>query len=127
VAFKIFWSLRGFETQGNRLGEALREITHRCGRIEASFASKLVATLDPSKPIIDKFVLEYFAMRLPRWGAADRADKTIELYRELCEKYQALLQSPTGQQIRESFDLRYPKSEITQLKKIDLVLWQLRA
>src|ERR1700756_1787179 len=101
-------------------------LNRRCGTIEASFASKLVATLDASKPVIDKFVFEHFAMRLPRWGSVDREEKTIELYRELCEKYRVLLQSPTGKLIRELFDLRYPNSEVSELKKVDLVPWKAR-
>jgi hypothetical protein len=51
---------------------ALREINCRCGGLEASFASKLVATLDLSKPVIDKFVLRYFGMQLPRSSDAAR-------------------------------------------------------
>jgi hypothetical protein len=36
--------------------DALQEINRRTGRIEASFASKLAATLDPSKPVVDNVV-----------------------------------------------------------------------
>ena len=52
--------------------EALRALRERTGRLEASFASKLVATLDPNKPVIDKFVLSNFNLRLPYHGAANR-------------------------------------------------------
>jgi hypothetical protein len=106
---------------------ALLEINRLCGRVESSFASKLVATLDPSKPVIDKFVLEYFGMQLPRWGTGGRESKSIELYQELCAKYNTLLQSPEGRHMRESFDRRYPDLGISELKKLDLVLWQLRS
>lgn len=106
--------------------DALREINRLCGSIEASFASKLVATLDPSRPVIDKFVLEYFGMQLPRRGSEGREPKTIELYQELCDKYSTFMQSSIGKLMREAFDRRYPNSEIGELKKLDLVLWQLR-
>jgi hypothetical protein len=106
--------------------EALKEINRRTGRVEASFASKLVATLDPSMPVVDKFVLEYFDLPLPRWGLADREFKTIGLYRDLCDRYGTFIKSPTGKLIRELFDGRYPCSEVSELKKIDLVLWQIR-
>lgn len=123
-----FFKLMGAsKSKGIDFPEALREINCRCGKIEASFASKLVATLDPSKPVIDKFVLSHFAMRLPRWGSTSREEKTIKLYCELCGKYADLLQSPTGKLILGLFDLRYPNSEVTELKKVDLVLWQVRA
>jgi hypothetical protein len=34
--------------------------------------------------------------------------------------------SPTGVMIRERFDRRFPWAAVTELKKLDLVLWQHR-
>lgn len=96
------------------------------GRIEASFASKLVATLDPSKPVIDKFVLGNFELRLPTRTVANREERTIELYQQLCLKYCGFMKGPVGTMIRKMFDEKYPNANITHLKKIDLVLWQIR-
>ncbi len=121
-----FGLLESSKAEGIDFPAALKEINRRTGRIEASFASKLVATLDPSKPVIDKFVLEYFELRLPSWGSRDRETKTIDMYYDLRDKYSAFIQSPTGKMIRELFDSRYPCSEVSELKKIDLVLWQIR-
>ena len=104
---------------------ALNEIKGRTGRLEASFASKLVATLNPSKPVIDKFVLHQFGLRLPRQAAPNRFLETIRLYEGLCDQYRDLICSPTGAMIRMMFDRRFPAPGITELKKIDLVLWQI--
>src|SRR5215472_8719126 len=76
---KYFALLESSKLGGIDFPRALQEINLRCGKIEASFASKLVATLDPSKPVIDKFVLNYFGLQLPRWGSPDREARTIEL------------------------------------------------
>ena len=111
---------------GTNFSEALRAIHSSTGQIEASLASKLVATLDPSKPVIDKFVLHSFKLRLPNWGSAEREKNTIELYGELCLKYGSLMTSPDGVKIRNMFDERYPNAKIMDIKKIDLVLWQIR-
>lgn len=121
-----FSLLESSKLKGIEFPEALGEINRHCRRIEASFASKLVATLDPSKPVIDKFVLEYFELRLPRWGVQGREVKTIDLYNKLCVKYRDLMQNPSGKLISELFDVRYPDAEVSDLKKIDLVLWQIR-
>jgi hypothetical protein len=107
--------------------DALKRINGHTGRIEASFASKLVATLDPSKPVIDRFVLEHFELHLPRRGLSDRERKTNDLYYDLCDKYRVFIQSPTAKMIRDLFDSRHPNSEVSELKKIDLVLWQIRS
>jgi len=111
---------------GIEFPQALREIARRTNRIEASFASKLVATIDPSKPVIDKFVLENFGLRLPRWGLRDREARTIDAYQALCQAYGDYLRGPTGMLIRELFDRSFPGLNLTDLKKIDLVLWQVR-
>jgi hypothetical protein len=123
---EFFALMEASKLTGIEFPDALREMNRRSGKIEASFASKLVATLDPSNPVIDKFVLANFAMRLPKSGSASREEKMIKLYCELCGKYGALLQSPTGKLVLGLFGLRYPNSELTELKKVDLVLWQLR-
>jgi hypothetical protein len=121
------WSTESSKAKGIEFPEALQEVNRRTGRVEASFASKLVATLDPSKPVIDKFVLAHFELRLPRCGVSNQGLKTIHLYRELCDKYHAFLQGLTGGMIRKLFDERYPWSEVSELKKLELVLWQVRA
>lgn len=112
------------QTGGNRKNrDALRQ---HSGRIEASFASKLVATLKPTTPVIDKFVLKNFGLRLPYTYAPGRERKTVAIYDKLCSRYEALLHSPTGRLICARFSERFPQSDIEDLKKIDLVLWQHR-
>jgi hypothetical protein len=111
---------------GTSFADALHKIADCTDRIEASFASKLVATLDPSKPVIDKFVLEHFGMRLPHFKSENRKDKTTDLYERLRERYDELLDSKEGRHILEHFDRCYPGAEVSELKKIDLVLWQIR-
>jgi hypothetical protein len=106
--------------------ETLQAVHRSIGRIEASFASKLVATLDPSKPVIDTFVLRCFELRLPYGGSTGRVEKTIKLYENLRMKYDCLMTRPDGFRIRNMFDERYPNATISEIKKIDLVLWQMR-
>ncbi len=122
-----FFSLMEESKRGGiSFSEALQAIHRSTRRIEASFSSKLVATLDPSKPVIDKFVLRCFELRLPYWGSAGRVENTIELYEKLCLKYDGFMTSPDGVRIRNMFDERYPNANIVDIKKMDLVLWQIR-
>lgn len=103
---------------------ALREQT---GQIEASFASKLIATLDPSQPVIDKFVLTNFGLSLPAQYAKDRESKTATVYQCLCRLYEELLSLPVAQTVRRKFTQAYPWADISNLKMLDLVLWQTRS
>lgn len=51
--------------KGVAFAYALKTINRNTGRLEASFASKLVATIHPDKPVIDKFVLDNADLKLP--------------------------------------------------------------
>lgn len=117
------------EMAKNRLlgfGEVLRELKNRTGRLEASFASKLVATLDPSTPVIDKFVLSKFSLKLPYSYRKDRESEINLIYSQLRQKYEEHMIQPIFKIIIKKFERVYPLAKVTDLKKVDLVLWQIR-
>lgn len=107
--------------------ETLHALRQATGSMEPSFASKLVATLDPEKPIVDKYVLSNFGLRLPYHNAVGREYQTVQVYAELCRRYEALMGTPIAGVIYRRFAEAYPWAHISDLKKIDLVLWQTRS
>jgi hypothetical protein len=111
---------------GVSFSQALKEIFKQTGRIEASFSSKLVATIHPEKPIIDKFVLKNTGLHLPYYSAQNKLQKIVEIYQELENKYHEFLESENGKYLVEKFKNKYPKIELTNLKMVDLILWQTR-
>ena len=52
--------------------------------------------------------------------------KTIAVYEELCTRYEALLRSPTGRLMCAKLIGYYPRNTVSDLKKVDLILWQHR-
>jgi hypothetical protein len=104
----------------------LHSLKSSTGRVEASFASKLVATIEPKLPVIDRYVLLHFGLRLPSYQASERELKTVHVYDELVRCYESLVVSPLGVRIRYLFNEQYGDHPITDLKKIDLVLWRIR-
>ena len=104
--------------------QILRRMSDKTGRLEASFASKLVATIDPNKPIIDRYVLKNFSLHLPYNNAQNREAKIIQTYEDLCLKYRSLMKRSIVHSICERFNNLYPWANITDLKKVDLVVWQ---
>ena len=114
------------KAEGITFPVALRSLTTQTGRIEASFASKLVATLNPDCPVIDKFILGNFDLRLPYHYSSDRENKTISIYNQLCSKITNVMNSNHGEMICSKFQKRYPWADITDTKKIDLVFWKIR-
>ena len=67
-----------------------------------------------------------FGLRLPGPYESERLSKVLDLYERLCGLYETLLSTPTGSMISRKFAEYYPAAQITDLKKIDLVLWQIR-
>lgn len=104
--------------------EALRQST---GRHEASFASKLMATLNPSMPVIDSVVLKNLNMRLPAASAPDRIKKICKLHENLTACFSDYLKSENGAYLVSQFKEKYPSAKVTETKMLDLVLWQTRA
>jgi hypothetical protein len=96
-------------------------------RIEASFASKLLATLDPNLPVIDKIVLGHLGLRLPSWGVPDRTEKTTSVYRSLTDTLAQYIIPAPGKRAIAAFRAAYPETQITDVKIVDLILWQTRS
>jgi hypothetical protein len=103
--------------------DLLREAT---GRLEASFTSKLIATLQPSKPVIDSVVMRNLGLRLPVPTTSDRVAKICELHQRLELMFAAYLRTDEGIYLVKAFTRMYPNAKITDEKKLDLVLWQTR-
>jgi hypothetical protein len=122
----FFELLEGRKSNGLPFGEALQLLHRETGRVEASFASKLVATIDPHQPIIDSVVLTNLGLRLPARGAADRLQQVERLHGRLCDWYREQLASHQGQELVRLFRESYPQVAITDVKAVDLVLWQIR-
>lgn len=104
--------------------DALRVETNR---LEASFASKLIATIHPAFPVIDRFVLQNVGLALPAQNVQNRAARIVEIYAALQRCFEAYLQTDDGRYLVREFNRIYPNSGITEVKMLDLVLWQTRA
>ena len=109
--------------------EAVLETLHaKTGRVEASFASKLTATIDPSQPVIDSIVLGNVGLRLSYSGAVDRRmARAVQVHDQLRSLYAAFLMTDVGRYLVDQFNAaRYADSGVTDVKKLDLVLWKTR-
>ena len=92
------------------------------GSIHASFSSKLLATVNPDMPIWDKFVLQNLGLRAPYYYEEDRIQKTVQLYQRICDWYES---SEATEKLNE-FNRLFPGVEISNVKKIDFILWATR-
>ncbi|OPY80447.1 MAG: hypothetical protein A4E65_01479 [Syntrophorhabdus sp. PtaU1.Bin153] len=97
------------------------------GRYEPSFSSKLAATLDPNEPVWDKYVLHNTNQKAPYYTAANKLERAKTVFGNIRKWYVTTLQSAEGRVIIEIFNNVVREHErITDIKKIDFVLWKTR-
>jgi hypothetical protein len=98
------------------------------GRYEPSFSSKLVATLDPDQPVWDIWVIKNTRTRVPTYTSKGKVEEAKAAYQAIQAWYRQFLNSKEGELVVRSFDRIVPEhGRITNLKKADFVLWQMRA
>jgi hypothetical protein len=94
-------------------------------RLESSFSSKLLATINPNMPVWDANVLSQLSIKAPSYSQSNRLNATIETYSVLQKWYAVYLKTPNAQEVTTRFDELFPNTQITDLKKIDLILWSM--
>lgn len=122
--YELLESFKGTKVSFPDVFDALYRATGRC---EASFASKLLATLDPNMPVIDSIVLGNLKLRLPPARSKDRVSRIYQLHAKLLACFTDYLATEDGQYLVMRFRETYPGIDVSQIKMLDLVLWQTRA
>ena len=80
--------------------------------------------MNPDIPVWDSVVTnKHFGIKAPT-GTKEREQKIFERYRLYCEKYFEYLKSEEGQMLVAMFDETFPDAGISDVKKIDFILWQ---
>lgn len=105
----------------------LQTMRDRTGHVEASFVSKMLATLRPSEPVIDSVLLGHAGLKLPHAYDRERLSQCARVHQELKCILERVTQSPNGRNVITEFDGRFPDLlGISAIKKLDFVLWQIR-
>ncbi len=127
--YKTYYSFMQQQKGKNpSFSKVLRYLYSELGRYEPSFSSKFVATHNPDLPIWDRFILEFTGIRPPYYSDPKKLFKAEEKYKEIKNWYDRYLTSNDGMLIVKMFDELVPEhNRISRLKKIDFVLWQIRA
>jgi len=122
--FHLMQLLKGSKPSFN---DVLDQLSLAMGRYEPSFSSKLVATLDPDQPIWDVFVLKNTHAKVPSYSSHNKIEQAKAAYAGIQKWYQEFLASDKGKLVVNVFDRMVPEhGKITNLKKVDFVLWQTR-
>lgn len=109
--------------------EVLTEMYETTGEIHASFCSKLIATLNPNKPIWDQYVLQWLGINLndPK-DKYDRIDYYVGIYEQIENEYLAHLNDRNIRDAFAEFNRLAPHGvNLTEVKKLDFMLWSNRS
>lgn len=124
---KDFYELLEVSKKGEvSFEDILNRLHKKTGKIEASFSSKLVATINPTMPVIDTIVFKNLGLKLPLTNTKNRVAVINELYQVLIQKFFHYLKSDDGKHLTVQFKKEYPKAKISKVKMLDFVLWQMR-
>lgn len=104
--------------------QIITEIYRSTGNVEASFSSKMLATIDPDKPIWDQFVLKGLGLKLKGTTPEEKLHNAIALYRRIEKWYADYLLTEEARQNIAEFDRILPDyTWLSDTKKIDFLLW----
>ena len=98
-------------------------------RFEPAFSSKIVATINPNFPVWDSEVLKRLKFRSPgsQLGREIRFKKMLEIYDDIVRWYSEFINTEEAKNMIKVFDEKIGILNISDTKKIDLILWQTRS
>jgi len=107
--------------------DTLKYFQEKYDKFFYSYVSKMLATIDPNLPVWDSNVCSVFGFKNPNdlLSKEKKINKAKAIYRNLTEWYKNFMLSEEGCKWIKFFDEVYPDSNITAIKKIDLILWKL--
>lgn len=96
------------------------------GRVELSFCSKMIHTLNPTMPIIDQYILWKFGFNT-KTDFKNNPELAILVYEDICEQYKNHMDDNAVVDVLNRFDNDFPEfSDIEKIKKLDTIFWSLR-
>ena len=111
------------------LAHILGVLLESTGRIETSFGSKLLATVNPDVAPLDSIVLAHLDLSLPRNSGQsnqERIQQCVDTHNQLVARMNQLITLPQFTTLKERFTNEFPDYEFTDVKILDLLLWQYR-
>ena len=105
------------------LDDVISYLYKETGKYEPSFSSKLLATIDSNKPVWDLHVLSQLSIKAPPYYKKDRLQLSFATYKTLENWFATYLQTQNAKEVIKCFDSLFPVKQLTNVKKIDLVLW----
>lgn len=125
---KIYYDL--FETSKDStpsFESIIKTLYEATGNIEASFSSKMLATINSEMPIWDRYVVQNLCLEMRGKTKEDQLKCAVDLYNKMISWYEGFLQTENGRDCIAEFDRILPGYVwMSDVKKIDFYLWSIR-
>lgn len=121
--FTIMENLK-YDKKSIRFDNILHSVSILKNRLEISYSSKMLHTLNPSYPIWDSIVTKkHFNIQNPPTNIEHRELCACNKYNIYVNQFYDYLKTDEAKAIIKYFDEKYPNN-ISDVKKIDFILWQ---
>ena len=119
--------IRHLSNVEHKVKQTSKNPTGKAKTVEASFASKMLATINPNHPIWDSQVLRCLNIKIDDTLDYDsKINKCIKVYHKIEEEISAFIATTEGKQCIELFDATFPSCvDLSRHKKVDFYLWNL--
>jgi hypothetical protein len=121
------WAKRSGLSPAGLFATLLERLHAETARVEASFISKLVATLHPEQPVIDSIVTAFLRPHLQVLPINKDLQRAVQLYKAQFEFMDALTPTPEAQRWFALFDVSIASDvstgAISPMKKLDFLIW----
>ena len=124
IFYDLFETIKDSEPSFEQI---IRVLYKNTGNIEASFSSKMLATINSDMPIWDRYVVHNLCLNVKGKTKEEQLRCTVDLYDQMVRWYSIFLDTPNGRECIEEFDRILPEYKwMSSVKKIDFYLWSIR-
>lgn len=106
--------------------EILDYMFKKTGHIEASFCSKLLATINENMPIWDQYVLKNLNLEVKGTTKEEKLENTKVIYKSIIEIENDKLKIDDIQVAITEFREYFPEYNLSDIKILDYILWNSR-
>lgn len=104
----------------------MKTVQGKLNPVEASFSSKMLATIDTNKPILDSQVLKNMGLSIVGETPEKRLQSSKKAYKDICERFENYIGTDDCDEAVKLFDSYFPGCKVFSVcKKIDWFLWAL--
>lgn len=108
----------------NEILDYMYKITN--GNIEASFCSKMLATINPNMPIWDQYVLKNLKIKVEGKTKEEKMKNTKLAYKKIVEDVNNKLKDDSIKNAIKEFREFFPEFNFSDVKILDFILWNNR-